>query len=168
MLTRIDNLSKHGWKLLYMFYLWNVNCKEKTKKQRKNMVSKVECIYYLDGVWRVCVWVSGGEANLPSWAPSDMEERFKWNEGYCLRYVCVIKKNPSHRTGWIHEYVTTNNSVICLCFVFVLFPGGHCVALLPPSHCICLLNWNCMLCNDYCKWKMSFQKNAWGLSIFGM
>lgn len=29
------------------------------------MVSKVECIYYLDGVWRVCVswW---GEANLPS------------------------------------------------------------------------------------------------------
>lgn len=31
------------------------------------MVSKVECIYYLDGVWRVCVsrW-GGGESPQPS------------------------------------------------------------------------------------------------------
>lgn len=120
MLTRIDNLSKHGWKLLYMFYLWNVKCKEKKQNKEKTwfLKSSVFIIWMACGE---CVWVGGGEATLPSWAPSDMEERFKWNEGYCLRYVHVIKKTQAINTGWIHEYVTTNNTVICLCFVFVFF-----------------------------------------------
>lgn len=80
------------------------------------MVSKVECIYYLDGVWRVCEswW---GEANLPSWAPSDMEEWFKWNEGYCLRYVHVIKKNQAI----ILDGFMNMSLQITVLFVYVLF-----------------------------------------------
>lgn len=118
MLTRIDNLSKHGWKLLYMFYLWNVNCK-KTKQNKEKTWFLKSSVFIIWMACGECVWVSGGETNLPSWAPSDMEERFKWNEGYCLRYVRVIKKKK--KTAIILDGFMNMSLQITVLFVYVSF-----------------------------------------------
>lgn len=99
------------------------------------MVPKVECIYYLDGVWRVWMQYDDDDELEESLQPSTFWQRkivqmIKWSKGYCLLYVHVILKHkPSHWDGFI--FVSLQITVL---FVYVVFlPLVAIVWLLPVT-----------------------------------
>lgn len=67
----------------------------------------------------------GVSASQPSTFWHGKMDQMKWGLLFALCTCNYIKKkqkttNTSHLTGWIHVRVTTNNGVICFCFVFFL------------------------------------------------
>lgn len=119
--------------------------------KKYTMVPKVECIYYLDGVWRV--WMRYEMSWGVFQQSTFWQQTFNtWNEvkvPVCL-YQRVIK-STSH-PAIFQTCVTTNNSVICLCLFF--FSGGHRVALSSSTHRVCLLNRTCKCYVMNCKYSM--------------
>ena len=110
---------------------------KKTKKEKKIqkevMVPKGECIYYLDGVWRV--WMQYEKSTFWHGKKKSNVRLMKWSEGYCP--LCVIKiKQTSHPAGMDFISVSLQITVLfvyVLLFFFFFFSGGHRVALFPPQ-----------------------------------
>lgn len=126
------------------------------------MVPKVECIYYLDGVWRAWMrcemsWRTFSEA------PSDMENQTDRSKPVLLSALWTDYTNkPSYQEGFHNVSLQ-----ITVLFVYVLgcvFWWPLCGFIFSQS-LYCFINWSCKCCVlNYCKYSM-FWKHTWNCML---
>lgn len=127
------------------------------------MVPKVECIYYLDGVWRVWMqckmsWSVFQQSTF--WYGKSSVRLIKWSKGYCLLCVHVIKiTQTNHSFGMDFIFVSLQITVlfVYVFFVYVFFPVAIVWLCLHPVTVFVNATCKCYVMN-YCKYSMSFLK----------
>lgn len=128
--SRLDNLKQTWLKITVHFFIYefNVMC----KKNKNIMVVKVECIYYLDGVWMQYKMSWSVFQQSTFWHGKSNVQRMKWSKGYCLLYVHVIKIiQTSHCIGM--DFIFVSKQITVLFVLFFVLVGIVWLCLLPVT-----------------------------------